>query len=286
MMSAAIFDDTEVTSLGRELSVLSSLSQFGWLTTQQLHALCFQGMAVSTARTTLHYFEEANWVYHVRWRIGGPECGHIWAIQLRGIRTLEQYLPTARQIVSDLSRPTSALEKEEWRVQLAVRNFMTRLVLEARQRPLVAAASFAVPGNSWQHALVAPLIQPDLTLSLAWEQAVVQSSTWLPWIDTVDADAEAARVLPAHFALYCDRTASASHLSWLMRTVATESIGKPAMPVVVLRNEDRRAAAQDALYQIASPPVCRIVTWAELEQGLSARLWRGDSRPPLLHSAP
>lgn len=285
MMSTATFEDTEATPLTRELSVLSSLSQFGWLTTQQLHALCFQGMAVSTVRTTLHYFEEANWVHHVRWRIGAPDGGHIWAIQLKGIRTLQQYLPAVPRIVCDLSRPTCALEQEEWRVQLAIRNFMTRFVLETRQRPLVAVASVALPTTTWQHALATPRIQPDFSLSLAWDPAVVQSSIWLPWTDPASADAESVRALPARFALYCDRTARASHLAWLIRTVTAETTGELQLPIVVLRSEDRRAAAQEALCQIDPQPVCHVVTWAELEYGLLARRWRDHDQPAMCQSA-
>ncbi len=58
-------------TLQRDIAVLSALAHLGWLTTEQVHALCFPGAMVSTVRTTLRYFREAGWVYAARWRIRG-----------------------------------------------------------------------------------------------------------------------------------------------------------------------------------------------------------------------
>ncbi len=263
MISTEAVEETEVTPLTRELNVLSSLAHFGWLNTQHLHALCFHGMAVATVRTTLRYFEEAGWVRHVRWRLGSPDGGHVWAIQFKGIRLLEQYLPVVPQIVSDLSRPTSALEQEEWRIQVTVRNFVTRFVLEARQRPLIATASLSVPSRTWQHALAAPRITPDAILSLVWERPKIQLSSWLPWTDSAPPGGR-----PTQFALYCDRTATISHLSWFIHTVTADVQDKPRIAVLVLGSAERQAAAQDTMRQLGRQPACRIATWAELEHGL------------------
>ena len=48
------------TATQRDIAVLSALAQLGWLTTEQVHALCFLGTMVSTVRTTLRYFREAG----------------------------------------------------------------------------------------------------------------------------------------------------------------------------------------------------------------------------------
>jgi len=273
VMEAA--QETVPAALAREVSVLSSLAHCGWLNTQQLQALCFHGFAISTVRTTLRYFEEAGWVHHVRWRVGSPDGGHIWAILPKGVRVLERYLPVTPQLMQDLSRPSSALEQEEWRVQLAVRSFVTRFVLEARHQPLLATASVTLPTNTRRSELDCPRIEPDVSLFIEWERQTTQSSNWLPWTSPPSACGR-----PTQYALYCDRTVALSYLPWLIRTWTASVTTEPRIIVLLLNSEDRQVAARNVLNELDSKAPLRVAIWADLEHGIFQGNWRNGVDQP------
>jgi hypothetical protein len=253
-----------LTDLSREFRVLSSLAYFGWLDSQQLQALCFPDSTMSTVRTTLHYFEEAGWVHHVRWCIGPPDGGHIWATRSKGIQMIERSVSIVPHPVSDLARPTTAIEREEWRVQLAIRTLVTRLVLRARQQPLLASLALTLPPTTWQAALADPGLEPDAVLSIGPDGRRRQQSTWLPWVPSAPLAASSVA-----FAIYGDRSTPDEHLPSLVRSLACAQHATPYVIVVVLNSEARLAVAQNTVNEIHAARSAHVTTWQRAQDCIS-----------------
>ena len=259
------------TELARDLGVLSSLVHFGWLNTQQLQALCFPGAALATVRTTLHAFEEANWIQHVRWRIGPPDGGYIWAVRRKGIRILTQYFPIVPQIVTDLARPSSALEQEEWRVQLLIRTFVTRFVVEARRHPLLAACTVTLPPQTWQPDVAGPHLEPGARLAIVWDPPTRHEPSWLPWTSIAPLIGR-----PTQYALYCDRQVPAEQLKWLVAGWVERARVEQHIPVLLLNNAERYCLAIAALAPLRAEQPMRLTTWPDLQHSIVRGLWRDE----------
>jgi hypothetical protein len=197
-------------TLQRDLTILRTLVYLGWSTTEHMHALCFPCVGIATARMALRTLEDAGWIWHARWRIKTSSGSHIWTITTKGLQLLTCYgFRTTRSMQCSLGRPSTAFEHVEWRVGLAARTLITRLVLEARRTELLAHYN-AVLSTPWRGSPVddgAPL-PPDVVLSIAWAPRIRHPSTWLPWITDVDHDVHTNMV---QYALSFDR-ASWSHV--------------------------------------------------------------------------
>ena len=192
------------TTLQRDLAVLHTLAQLRWLTTEQVHALCFPGTGIATVRITLRALESAGWVWHAGWRIKTSSGSYLWMITSKGVQLLAYYgLIGTKQVLLDLVRPSTALEHVEWRIGLATRTLITHLVLEARRTALLAQFSVTLP-LPWSRLstnTVAPLL-PDLVFSIVWSPHTLHATAWLPWM----SDADPTMQVPTmHYALLFER---------------------------------------------------------------------------------
>ena len=277
-MISSVKDRGLDAALKCDLAVLNTLTHVGWLNMQLWQALCFPGLTIATVRTRLRYLEEAHWIEHIRWRVGPNNGGQIWSITWQGFQMVERYLPVlALRVAPDLTRPTTALEQEEWRVRLAIRTFVVRLILAARQRPLLSSFTLTLPQIGWPSALGGPALRPDGELSIAWQPAVVKPDNWLPW-PSMTTDVVAA----VRYPIYIDRAVELSHLSWLVEACAAEPSEQRCIPVVVLQREDHYRQAKQELEALSLQRSVRLATWVALDASIIQGGWREqDQAAPL-----
>ncbi len=258
------------TATQRDIAVLSSLAQLGWLTTEQVHALCSQGTMVSTVRTSLRYFREAGWVHAARWRIRGCGGSQLWAITAKGQDLVARYLPVAVPYqLLDLGRPSTALEHAEYRLQLLLRSFIVQLILEARQTACLAQLDVALHQPAiLAYASCQRTITPDASLSVVWHSPVMQSATWLPWL-TRAIDAE----WTIYYPIYLARTVHRDCLTQIIDTCKTPTAGRRSIPTLILHHEEQLAVAQQALQVLSHQHPVRLSTWERLETGITREAW-------------
>lgn len=229
-MSLGTASPALVAEATHEVAVLSTLAQLGWVTTEHIHALCFPHSARATVRVALRAFEDAYWVQRARWRAKGAPGSHIWTLLPKGKHLLAQYgsLPT-RQHIFDIDRPSTALEHNEWRIGLAVRTLITRLICEARQVALLAQCSVLLP-NPWHGLFVDDVMQlpPDVIFSITWQPHVVYAATWLPWASSPNMDVHACT---NHYAVFFDRA------SWMQIQENQQTI-TPFVRILPMHNID------------------------------------------------
>ncbi len=259
-------DYIPTTTLPREVAVLQTLAYVGWLTTEQMHALCFPSSVVATVRTVLRALEDAHWIYHVRWRIKAATKSHIWAITPVGFQVATHYGTTGASYYSaDLGRPSTALEHTEWHIRLAVRTLVTRLVLEGRRAALLAQFSVLFPDfRSASFLGDTAGLPPDLVLAIVWSPNKTHAVTWLPWT----ANANYGAHTPAtHYALFFDRI-SWSHLLDNQRTV------QPSVRVVPITGDEQQEFGNMSPFT----SVGEVYSWPLLEQNIGSLL---QQTPPL-----
>jgi hypothetical protein len=168
----------------RELRVLRTLAHVGWLTTEQLHALCFPSDVMATVRTTLRQLEQAGWICHARWRIKSTSGSNVWGIGYKGPFILSRYGADVPPNLLNLTRPSTAMEHEEWFVCAQARLLLVRLVLNARCNSLLCHIDVRFADtNPARGSAGGGADQPDALLAIAWTPPVVHTSTWLPWLD-------------------------------------------------------------------------------------------------------
>ena len=125
-----------------DIAALVTLARFGWVLTEHLHQLCFPDRLVSTVRSHLTGFQNAGWVSKLRWRSGELGRGQGWAITPRGLDAAANYGPVDPICIpQNTGRPCTPLEHIEWRVQIHLRDVITRLVQGARDEALLATLS-------------------------------------------------------------------------------------------------------------------------------------------------
>ncbi len=177
-------DDT----LRRDIAILSTLAHLHCATVLQLHALCFPYQTLATARITLYYLAEANFVIRTCWSLKREtrERGQIWTLTAKGHDLLRRYVHDVPALTFlDLARPSTSLQHEEWRVRLQVRTLVLRLLLEARRAPLLQCLDVLLPTTanwptSWGGA---PQVEPDALISIVWQPGTRKGGEWLPWLD-------------------------------------------------------------------------------------------------------
>lgn len=161
------------------IAVLFALSQTGWLNSRQIHILCLPGISVRRVRATMKALEEQRYVVQFRWRSSDPADGDVWAITPAGVDILRCYHPfNAHVLPHEYRRPMGALAESEWKIQLLVRRLLVELVIEARQRPWLAAATVLLPSWPPHEALT---MQSDAVLTITWKPAQRQEALWFPW---------------------------------------------------------------------------------------------------------
>jgi hypothetical protein len=256
--------------LKRDLTVLSTLAHVTWLTTEQLHRLCFPGYTLATVRTSLRYFEAAGWVRHARWRIRGCPGSQLWAITSKGRAMVERYLPiTAPPSLLDLARPTTALEQDEYRVQLAVRSFVVELILEARRTACLAHLTLALPNGS--HVGLGGVYRgcsPDAILSIIWHPQIMQPPNWVPWLSQPGCGGQAIE-----YQMYVDRALSMHSLAQILPAEHKQAVVEQSLPIMIFEHEQRLAAAQRALRVRPQPHTVRVSTWQRLKSTISGNTW-------------
>lgn len=167
------------SQLSLDLATLTALAHTSWLSTSQLHALCFPNRSIKTVRATLQHLSQAGWVAPIRWRCTVPDGGQPWFITPSGIEVLTRYRAVQYTIVMrDVQRPGSALQQVEWQIQLAVRDVIVQMVTSARATPWLAALEVQLP--PWPPTWPAP-IAADAKLGIVWQEPAQQASDWLPW---------------------------------------------------------------------------------------------------------
>ncbi len=259
------------TRLTRDVAVLSTLAHVAWLTTDQLHALCFPETKLATVRTALRYYEEAGWLRRARWGISGCPKHHVWTITTKGNTIVARYTPihVQPQFV-DLSRPSTALEQDEHRVQMVVRTFLVRLILEARARPCLAQLSVTLKGGTPAHSGVPfAAIAPDAMLSVVWEPARRQAAIWLPWRDGAQHTDHLM-----HYPLYVDRAVHPDQHAVMFAERDAPSATHPCIPLLICDHDDRLRAVQHTLQARMPQQAVRMSTWTRLERGITEHTWQ------------
>ncbi len=249
----------------RDIAVLTTLAYAGWLTTEQLHRLCFPGYVLATTRITLRAFGEAGWIRQVRWRIA-PQChDHLWVITSKGIEVVGRYHDVRSiRIPHDHGRPSTALELQEWRIQVAVRHFVTELILAARRSSLLADLAVQLPcWPPFGHVTV-----PDAVFSIVWRPAAIQAPSWLPWPATQPTADRSALQYP----LYLDRSLDA-YGAIVVPDLCVNSADRPQIPIIVLQSEERRRLVQHRVQSLAAERPVRLGTWEALEGDIEQDGW-------------
>jgi hypothetical protein len=270
--TATVLED----ALRRDVAILSTLAHLHSATIQQIHALCFPYHALATTRTTLRYLAEAHFVAHSSWRLKHEsyERGQVWVLAARGHDLLQRYAPHVPPLARiDLGRPSTAVEHEEWRVRLQVRTLLVRLLLEARQRPLLQCIEVQLPWSaSWPTAWgQAPLPDPDACMIVAWHPAERKAGDWLPWLE-----AEAPQGAMIHHPIYLERIHARTNLVAMLLAWSGSMPDGQQVPLVILQDEDRCAPALQQLQALREIPAVRLTSWAAMSMGLAQAQMRDE----------
>ncbi len=269
MQAATVLED----GLKRDVAILSTLAHLHCATFSQLHALCFPFHTLGTARLTLRYLAEANFIARSTWRLKyeRDERGQVWVLSAKGIDVLQRYAPHVPPLARiDLGRPSTAVEYEEWRIRLQVRTLLIRLLLEARQTPLLHALEIRLPWSaSWPTAWgQVPLPDPDACISVTWRPAERQGVDWLPWLDPGPAHQHTI-----HHPIYLERAYAQTNLLDLVPAPSQCRPNEQVVPLLVLRDEARRLPILEHVQALPEAPAMRLATWAALDEGLTHALW-------------
>ena len=264
--------DTDDT-LRRDIAILSTLAHLHCATVLQLHALCFPYQTLATARITLHYLAEANFVIRTCWRLKREtrERGQVWTLTAKGHDLLRRYVHDVPALTFlDLARPSTSLEHEEWRVRLQVRTLVLRLLLEARRAPLLQCLDVLLPTTanwptSWGGA---PQVEPDALISIVWQPGTRKGGEWLPWLDV-----GILPTTPIRYPIFVQRTHSQAIPTESLPTWAAMYSELQHIPVVVLRNEVGYTEATRQLTMLAPTSPIRLTTWAALHGDSGHKLW-------------
>ena len=272
MQAATALDD----GLQRDVAILSTLAYLHCATAQQLHALCFPYHTIATTRTTLYYLAEAHFIARTPWRLKreSDERGQVWALAAKGHDLLQRYIPHLPPLARiDLARPSTALEHEEWRVRLQVRTLLVRLLLAARQTPLLLAIEVQLPWNaSWPTARGdVPLPGPDACVAITWHPAERKAADWLPWLEP--SPTQATTILHP---IYVERTHARTNLASMLPAWSQNWPDQHLLPVVILQDEGRYAPTLQQLHTLPQAPAVRLGTLAALEGGLPQAQWRDE----------
>ncbi|MDQ5853495.1 MAG: replication-relaxation family protein [Chloroflexota bacterium] len=264
MHSATALDD----GLQRDVAILSTLAHLHCATAQQLHALCFPYHTIATTRTTLYYLAEAHFLAHTPWRLKreSSERGQVWTLAAKGHDLLQRYVSNVPPLARiDLARPSTALEHEEWRIRLQVRTLLVRLLLVARQLPLLHAVAVELPWSaSWPTAWGdVPLPDQDACLSVTWHPAERKAADWLPWLELPPT--QATTMLHP---IYLERAHARTNLASMLQAWSQNWPDRPLLPVVILQDEGRYAPTLQQLHTLPQAPSVRLCTLAALEGGL------------------
>jgi hypothetical protein len=261
-------------ALKRDVAILSTLAQLHYAVLPQLHALCFPLHTLATARLTLHALAEATLVSPSPWQINGGCCarGRVWTLTVKGYDLLQRYAshvpPLARL---ELARPSTRLEQEEWRVRLAVRTVLVRLLLEARGQPVLHRAAVSVPSQAcWPTACGGGSHPaPDAVVSIVWHPAVQQPADWLPWLLPSPGPSEAI-----HYPIYLERAHTPTSLASILPLWVEICPAPSYIPVMILHDETR-FAPPDQHHPPESPvPALRLAPWSALAASIVEASWR------------
>ncbi len=253
--------------LQRDLAVMQTLAHVGWLTTDQVHALCFPHTMRATVCRTLRQFAAAGWVQSARWRVAAQPCGHVWALTRSGYQLMSRYgvLPEPWGVY-DLARPSTTIEKAEWRAHLAVRTLIVQLVVEARQTAALAAVAPSLalqPTPSLSLWSAEPCA--DAILTIAWSPAAVQPSRWLPW--TGSAPVPGATTT---YVVCMDREGRRLDAAWLQMVL---HLDPTAIPIIILNSAERHVQAQQVVQQHGLVPPLRLAAYGALTSGMTGQQW-------------
>lgn len=257
--------------IDHDLATLCALAHTGWLTSSQIHRLCFPNQVVATVRLTLRYLAEAGWIKQLRWRVGRADGGRTWAITRRGVAMIGHYCDIKNPtILQDHRRPSSSLEQEEWHTQLRVRELVTALICSARQRALMSR--FAVTLPVWPPP-PQRMSSHDADLAVVWGLRKRQEATWLPWPTPELLD------LPiTWYMLFIARRGDANPMRRVMASVDESN----AIPILVL--EDSMAQLKDfqhLMLRVGERPIL-LGTWTEVIADPGGLAWRDTAGRPCL----
>ncbi len=260
-------NDSTSSALQPELAVLRWLTHLQCATVAQLHAACFPGAAIASVRERLRRLVAAGYVTHTPWHLPRTqrERGQIWTILPAGVNVLRRYEPLpAVPTPLDLGCPTTALERDEWRIRLAIRTFVIQLIHAARQQSFLAQMYVAAP-LTWPTPLVGPEpVVPEASLRIAWEPAVQHDPQWLPWPAPSHLDAATT------YHVFVDRSGAIDTF------VAHAERGAPhASDVLVFIAEtaDRLHALRDVVRAAPRRTPVRLTCWTALDAGITADGW-------------
>lgn len=191
-----------VSAVACELTLLHTVAHVGFATTDQLHTTCFLDEASSTVRLHLAAQRSAGCLALTPWRLPRvcQERGSVWTLTPTGRTTLYTYgVSVEAPATSTLAVPSTALERDEWRVRMAVRSLIVRLIVQARRSPTLADLRVQVR-TDWPTPYAPPRLHGDAQLDLVWTPATVHPRDWLPWTTGAPLHGAATRYL-----VYIDR---------------------------------------------------------------------------------
>ena len=274
MHTATVLED----ALRRDVAILSTLAHLHCATVAQIHALCFPFHTLATARLTLHYLAEANFIARSTWRLKQDARGQVWVLTAKGSDLLQRYAPRVPPLARiDLSRPSTAVEHEEWRIRFQVRTLLTRFVLEARQHALLQAVEVLLPScanwpTAWGQAFTP---DPDAWLRVVWQPSERKAAAWLPWLDPALDLAHAI-----HYPIYLERTHARTNLLDLLPAWSQGQAPQPIVPLLILTQDACRELLMQQLPLLPQTPAVRLATWTALEGSLTRAFWMDETGAP------
>jgi len=178
-----------------ELAVLHTLGHLCFATTEHLHALCFLGAASSTVRLRLAALRARGCIELTPWRLPRVclERGSLWTLTATGCAYLAAYGVEVDCLGErDLGVPSTALERDEWRVRMVARSLVVRLIVRARLRPTFADGRIRLR-SCWPTPYAPPPIDGDAELAIRWTPAAKHNASWLPWQSVTPLDGPVTR---------------------------------------------------------------------------------------------
>ncbi len=260
---ATVFDMTLDDPAARDLRTLVVLAHTGWLTTEQIHALCCPGNVMATTRMALRRLAAVGWIRSVRWRVS-PQMHQAWSITRKGLQVLRPYQDVRLdQTICDLGRPSTALERAEWCIQAVTRQFVTQLVLTARRTAFLAHLDIRL--LAWPPLPNgAGIAMPDAVVRIQWRPAVVQPPTWLPWPSLGGAAEQSIT-----YYLYADRGMDAGN-PWVSRVAEQD---QPYITIIITNSEARRVFVLETIATNVTVRPVRVGTVAALVSSADRDIW-------------
>lgn len=254
------------------VALLHTIGHLQFATIDHLHAICMPEETISRARLSLAALRAGGYVTATPWRLPRvcQERGSVWTLTPGGRTWLYGYGITVETLPTpELDVPSTPLERDEWRIRMAVRSLIVRLVVQARRVPTVADIRVQVYAD-WPTPYAPPRMEGDAQLDVVWTSPIVQPPDWLPWTASSTVHSGAARAF-----IYVDRPLPPDRVLHFALERASQA---DATAVVIWQTAERLAQAVDALAALPAHDVSiRMTTYDLIASDVFGASWR-DAR--------